>query len=119
MLPLHTRVCHFTSLLNVQHMTTRPVQARSCSKTTSCRLLAGRHAALAGNRPLQPRPQWQREQRGRQWQRQHVQRCCASGHDASKLALSEMDANQLQTALQIAVDSEDFEHAGAIRQMFH
>ncbi len=50
--------------------------------------------------------------------RQHAPQCChAAGSDGGNGSgeLIQLDANQLQTMLQIAVDSEDFARAGALR----
>ena len=98
-MPLHARVCTLTSLLSVQH--TAPLQA-SPTRVRPFGTLQCRHRS-ASQSPLVSHQHQRRAQR---------HRCRASPDGA---ALSTMDANQLQTALQIAVDGEDFQTAGRIR----
>jgi UvrB/uvrC motif len=98
-MPLHARVCTLTSLLSVQHtapLQALPTQVRSFG-TLQCRHRPASHSRLVSH---------QHRRRARRHQ-------CGASPDCA--ALSGMDANQLQTALQIAVDSEDFQTAGRIR----
>lgn len=98
-MPLHARICTLTSLLSVQHtapLQAAPTQVRSFG-ALQCRHRPALHSPLVSH----------------QHQRHAQRHRCRASPDGA--ALSGMDANQLQTALQIAVDGEDFQTAGRIR----
>lgn len=108
MAPLSAHLCQLTSLRDAQCMfsTPQPCLQLKRIQQPARRLQAHRHHT----------PQ---RRCAADIKRQHcpAQCCQAAGSNGANVSdgLYQLDANQLQTVLQIAVDSEDFARAGTIR----